>query len=148
MHNINSVKLNTFFFFCWDFSLRITHQTDKVPFQQAETLRRKLRCSHQALVWHDFEAKGVDAPDKCFAKMPESDRVDAGIRVSAQMRVSYTCISISDACCCLSSHGGVVNDSDTHPLMVTEWTQCADQSAGWHALRRRARYDLGQGFFR
>lgn len=42
------------------------------------------------------------------------------LELARGMRVSFTCTSISDARCCLSSRGGVVNDSDTHPLMVTE----------------------------
>lgn len=62
----------------------------------------------------------VDAKDTCSAKLPQTDRVDGGIAVSVCV---YICVAaymiIWGARCCASFQGGVLNDSDTHPFMVT-----------------------------
>lgn len=90
----------------------------------------------------------VDAMDKCFAKMLQTDRADGEILVPV---CAYVCVvahvNIWDTHCCVSFRGGVLNDNDTHPFMVTGWTHHDDQSTAdtpWGD--RRVLYVLGWGF--
>lgn len=62
----------------------------------------------------------VDAKDTCSAKLPQTDRVDSEISVSVCVNVCVAAYMIIWGKRCLASfQGGVLNDSDTHPLMVT-----------------------------
>lgn len=62
----------------------------------------------------------VDAKDTCSAKLPQTDRVEGGIAVPIR---AYVCVAaymiIWGTRCCASFQGGVLNDSDTHPFLVT-----------------------------